>query len=92
MWTRMGISCLMLAFFMWLFSWISIVMLADNIWVGLTLSRLLGGHADTVITFIPAKPVENTLHFLVEDLPLYGVVLGLGTVFLVVGLFVKIRS
>lgn len=92
MWTRMGIWCLLVAFFMWLFSGISTLMQADNFWVDLTLSRILGDHAETVITFIPLTAVENSLYFLVEVLPFYGVVLGLGTVFLVVGIFVKIRS
>lgn len=92
MWTRMGIWCLLGAFFIWLFSGISILMKADNVWVDLTLSRILGEYAESVITFIPVAAVENTLYFLVEDLPFYGVVLGLGTLFLVVGMFVKIRS
>jgi hypothetical protein len=92
MWTRMGIWCLLGAFFMWLFSGISILMQADNVWVDLTLSRILGQYADSVITFGPVATVENTLYFLVEELPFYGVVLGLGTLFLVAGMFVKIRS
>jgi hypothetical protein len=67
-------------------------MQADNVWVVLTLSRILGQYADSVITFVPVATVENTLYFLVEELPFYGVVLGLGTLFLVAGMFVKIRS
>jgi hypothetical protein len=88
----MGIWCLLGAFFIWLFSGISNLMQADNFWVDLTLSHILGQNADTVITFIPVSAVENTLYFLVEELPFYGFVLGLGTLFLVVGMFAKIRS
>jgi hypothetical protein len=92
MWTRMGIWCLLGAFFIGLFNGISTLMKVDNFWTGLTLSRLLGEHADTVITIIPVQAVENTLYFLVEELPFFGFVLGVGTLFLVVGMFIKVRS
>ena len=91
MWTRMGIWCLLGAFFMWLFSGISNLMQADNFWVDLTLSQILGEYADTVITFIPLAAIENSLYFMLEELPFYGLVLGLGTVFLLVGMLVKTR-
>jgi hypothetical protein len=92
MWTRMGIWCLLGAFFIGLFNGISTLMKVDNFWAGLTLSRLLGDYADTVITVVPVQAVENTLYFLVEELPFFGFVLGVGTLFLIVGMFVKVRS
>jgi hypothetical protein len=92
MWTRIGIWCLLGAFFVWLFSGISRFMQADNFWVDLTLSRILGNYADGVVELIPLEVVENVLYFLVFELPFYGFVLGLGTLFLVIGMFVKVRS
>lgn len=91
MWTRMGICCLLTGFFLWLFSGISSFMEADNFWMGLTLSRLLGDYAESVVSFIPLEIVENILYFLVFELPLFGFVLGVGTVFLVIGMFFKVR-
>lgn len=92
MWTRMGIWCLLVSFFVWLFSGISNFMETDNFWVGLTLSRVLGDYAESVVGFIPLAVVENVLYFLVFDLPLYGFVLGLGTLFLVIGMFIKAKA
>lgn len=91
MWTRMGIWCLMGAFFIWLFSGISRFMQADNFWNGLTLSRILGDHTDSLVFAIPWEGVQNFLYFFVVELPFYGVVLGLGTLFLIIGMFVKVR-
>ncbi len=67
-------------------------MQADNFWTGLTLSRLLGDYATLVVRWVPGILMKNILDFLIFDLPFYGVLLGVGTVFLVVGMFVKIRS
>ncbi|MFU8769764.1 MAG: hypothetical protein ACNA7H_08525 [Desulfotignum sp.] len=92
MWTRMGIWCLLLAFFVWVFSSVSSFMQADNFWVDLTLAHLLGNSADAVVTAIPFAPAQKVLQFLVVELPLYGVILGVGTVFLAIGLYMKVRS
>lgn len=92
MWTRMGIWCLLGAFFVWVFSGISNFMKADTFWVGLTLSRLLGEYTDAVVSSIPLAAAEEILYFLVVELPLFGFILGLGTLFLVIGMFVKARS
>lgn len=87
----MGIWCLLGAFFIWVFSGISTFMKADNIWKGLTLSRLLGDYTDTVVYAVPWQPVEVFLYFFVVDLPFYGVLLGLGTLFLTINMVVNVR-
>ena len=92
MWTRMGIWCLMGAFFVWLFSGISNFMQVDNFWVNLTLSRILGNFSDSVVYAVSWEPAENFLYFFVVDLPFYGVLLGVGTLLLLAGMFVKVRS
>jgi hypothetical protein len=92
MWTRIGIWCLLGSFFIWLFSGISGFMQADNFWNGLTLSRILGEYSDSFVHAVPWQKMENVLNFFVFNLPFYGVTLGLGTLFLIVGMFVKIRS
>ncbi|EMS80065.1 MULTISPECIES: hypothetical protein [Desulfotignum] len=92
MWTRMGIWCLMGAFFVWLFSGISYFMQVDNFWVDLTLSRMLGDYTDSVVYAVPWGAVQNFLYFFVVELPLFGVLLGVGTLFFLIGMFVKVRS
>lgn len=67
-------------------------MQADNFWVGLTLSRLLGDYATLVVRWVPGVLMKNIFYFLMFDLPFYGVLLGVGTVCLVVGMFVNARS
>ncbi|HKJ98785.1 MAG TPA: hypothetical protein VJ959_07685 [Desulfotignum sp.] len=89
--TRIGIWCLLGGFFVWLFSGISSFMEADNFWRGLTLSRLLGDYAESVVTFIPLEVMKNIMYFLVFELPFFGVILGVGTLFLVIGMFFKVR-
>jgi hypothetical protein len=89
MWTRMGIWCLLGGVFIGLFGGISGFMKVDNFWTGLTLSRVLGDYSDTVKEFIPLAVVENAISFLLFDLPLFGVILGLGTLFFVIGMFFK---
>ncbi len=92
MWTRVGLWCLMGAFFIWMFSGISRFMQADNFWVGLTLSRMLGDYTDSVVYAVSWESVQNVLYFFVVDLPFYGVLAGVGTLFLLGGMFGKVRS
>lgn len=92
MWTRMGIWCLLGSFFIWLFSGISSFMQADNFWNGLTLSRILGVYSESIVHAVPWEKMEKVLYFFVFDLPFYGVTLGLGTMFLVIGMCVKFRA
>ncbi len=58
MWTRLGIWCLLGAFFVWVFSGISYFMNVENIWKDLTLSRFLGEYTDSVVYAVPWQPVE----------------------------------
>lgn len=90
--TRIGIGCLLGAFFVWLFSGISGFMQADNFWVGLTLSRLIGDYAILVVRGAPGILMKDIVYFLMFDLPFYAVLLGMGTVCLVAGMFVNARS
>jgi hypothetical protein len=53
---------------------------------------VLGDYAESVVGLIPLAVVENVLYFLVFELPLYGFVLGLGTLFLVIGMFLKVKT
>jgi hypothetical protein len=87
----MGIWCLLGAFFFWVFSGISAFMKVDNFWRDLTLSRLLGDYTDAVVYAVPWQPVEVFLYFFVVDLPFYGVLLGLGTLFLTINMVVNVR-
>ncbi len=67
-------------------------MQADNFWVGLTLSRLIGDYAILVVRGAPGILMKDIVYFLMFDLPFYAVLLGMGTVCLVAGMFVNARS
>lgn len=78
-------------FFVWVFSGISYFMNVENIWKDLTLSRFLGEYTDSVVYAVPWQPVEVFLYFFVVDLPFYGVLLGLGTLFLAINMVINVR-
>jgi hypothetical protein len=45
-----------------------------------------------VVYAVPWGAVQNFLYFFVVELPLFGVLLGVGTLFFLIGMFVKVRS
>lgn len=89
MFTKLGILSLLAGAFVGIFSLISGFMQADNIWVGITLSTLTGDATERIVDAVSIEPVQNALSTLFYDLPLSGVMIGLGVIFLVVSLFFK---
>ncbi len=90
MMTKLGIFSLLAGLFMGIFSTISSFMEVQNFWVDLTLSKIIGeGKSEAVITLIDSAFVQNSLDFLIYDLPFFCFLLGLGVVFLIISLFVK---
>lgn len=88
--TRLGIYSLLAGLFMGLFSGISMFMGSHNFWVDLTISKLIGeDKAEAIITFINIVFVQNSLDFLIYELPFFLFVLGIGFMFLILSLFVK---
>lgn len=90
MFTRLGICSLLIGLFFALFSGISTFMGADNFWVGLTLSRILGEQkSEGIITFFSSKAIQNFLDPFFYSIPLFLLILGLAVILLVIGMFVK---
>ena len=88
--SKLGIYSLLAGLFMGLFTGISSFMAADNIWVGLTLFKLLGEEkTEGIITFFDSAFIQNALDPIFYDIPLFLLVIGLSVVLLVIGMFVK---
>ncbi|MDD9305109.1 MAG: hypothetical protein HUK40_23340 [Desulfobacter sp.] len=64
-------------------------MSTDNIWVGLTLSSLSEDFAQSIVNLVSVQSVQNALDTLFYEIPLGGVLLGLGVFFFVIAIFIK---
>ncbi len=89
MFSKLGIFSILIGFFVGLFSMISKFMSADNIWVGITLSSLSEDLSETIVDGISNVTVHNALYTLLYEVPLGGVLLGLGVIFFMIALFMK---
>ena len=90
MFSKLGIGTLLAGLFIGIFSGISKLMQADNLWVGLTLTKLFGEErAESVITSFDSVFIQDKLDFLFYEVPFFVIVLGLGVIFLVISLFMK---
>ena len=89
MFTKLGILSILAGGFVGLFSVISGFMKADNIWVGITLSKVTGDLADSVLNAVSEGVFQDGLYTLFYQIPLGGVIIGLGVVFLLISLFTK---
>lgn len=89
MWTRLGILSLLAGFFVAVFNALSGFMKADNFWTDLTLSRLAGDHADSIVEAMPGEFLQENVARLMFDVPFWGIIIGLGVLFLVIGMFMR---
>ena len=90
MMTRLGICSLLAGFFVGVFSGISSFMETNNYWVDLTISRMIGeDNSETIIGLIDVAIVQNSLDFLIYELPFFCLLLGIGAVLLIISLFMK---
>ncbi len=88
--SKLGIYTLLAGLFVGLYAGISKFMSADNIWVGLTLGRLLGEEkTESIITFFDSTAIQNALDTFFYNIPLFVLMLGLAVILLVISLFVK---
>lgn len=88
--TKSGILILIAGFFVAVFSGISRFMESSNIWVDLTISKLLGVDAsNSLINFINVDMLQDLLYYLMVDLPLAVFLIGLGAILLIFSLFFK---
>ena len=88
--SKLGIYSLLAGLFLGLFSGISTFMSADNIWVDLTISTLLGeDRTEGIVNMFSSVTIQNGLDAFLYDWPLFLIVLGLGCILLLISLFVK---
>ena len=70
--TKLGIYSLLAGSFVGLFTGISKFMGIKNFWVDLTISKMIGeDNAEAIIGLIDVVFVQNSLDFLIYDLPFF---------------------
>ena len=90
MFGKLGIGCLLAGLFVGIFGGISNLMQVDNLWVGLTLTKLLGeDRAESIITWFDSAAIQDNLDLLFYDVPFFVLILSLGVILIVISLFVK---
>ncbi len=87
---RLGIYSLLAGFFLGLFSGISNFMATKNFWSDLTISKMIGeDNSEAVITLMDVIVIQDSLDFLIYELPFFCFLLGIGLILLIISLFVK---
>jgi len=87
---KLGIYSLLGGLFLGLFSGISKFMAAKNFWADLTISRMIGEDtSESIITLIDVIVIQDSLDFLIYDLPFFCFLLGVGLILLIISLFIK---
>ncbi|WP_300462361.1 hypothetical protein [Desulfobacula sp.] len=88
--TRLGVCSLLAGFFVGVFTGISQFMAAQNFWVDLTISKMIGEDtAESIIGGVNIAIVQDSLDFLIYETPFFCFLLGLGVLLLTIGLFLK---
>lgn len=89
MFSKIGILAILGGGFVWVFSGISRFMQADNFWVDVTLSSVLGDFSDTIVDSVSIEIIHDFLFALFFEFHLGTVLIGFGLLFLLISLFVK---
>ncbi len=88
--TKIGLGSLVGGLLLALFGGISGFMGAQNFWVDLTLSKLIGeDRSESIVLLTDIEKLQNFSDYFMYELPFYGVLIGLGIVLLIVSLFVN---
>lgn len=88
--TKAGILSLIAGGIIFVLSGISGFMESQNFWVGLTISRFLSDNAsDSLILFTDVEVIQDSLYFLIVELPFSAFLMGLGILLLIISLFFK---
>ncbi len=88
--SRLGIYSLLIGAFVGVFSGISQFMGSKNIWIDLTMSKIIGkDRSETIMEFIPFSVLKNSLEYIIYSLPFYVFLFGLGIFLLLISLFLK---
>lgn len=88
--SKLGIYAILAGIFTGLFNGISNFMGADNFWVGLSISKIIGDAAsESIVEAINLAFVQNSLYFLFYELPFFLFLIGIGVVLRIISRFVK---
>jgi hypothetical protein len=88
--TRLGFYSLLAGIFVGVFNGISHFMGSKNLWVDLTISKIIGQDISGNITgFINISAINNALDYLFYAMPFFIFLLALGVILLFISLFVK---
>lgn len=87
---RLGIGSLIAGFFIGVFSGVSGFMEKKTFWVDLTINKIIGDDwSDKIIGAINIDAVQDSLDYLIYEIPFFCDLLGLGVILLVISLFFK---
>ena len=88
--TKVGIGSLIAGIFLGLFSGISTIMGKSNMWVDMTLSKIISEEkTESIITWFDTVAIQDGLDFFFYEIPVFGLCLILGVILTVIGMFVK---
>ncbi|HGY11249.1 MAG TPA: hypothetical protein ENK36_02650 [Desulfobacterales bacterium] len=88
--TKLGIYSLLVGLFVGLFTGISNFMGIKNFWADLTVSKLIGEtNSEAIIVLTNIAAVQNSLDYLIYELPFFCFLLGLSLILLIISLFMK---
>lgn len=88
MFTKLGIGSLLVGFFLGVFSGISSFMANETMWSNLTISKVLGEErTESIITGTEIIALQDFLDMFMYEVPVFVIFLGLGVLFLVIGMF-----
>ena len=88
--TKIGILSLIGGLFIGLFTGISNFMGANNYWVDLTIFKIIGtDKAESIIEFTSIAFLQNSLDYMIYDMPFAGFLIIIGIIFLFISLFTK---
>lgn len=89
MYSRLGVSSIIIGFFIGVFSGISRFMNADNLWVNPTIEGFIGDFSETIVEMVPLAFVQESLYVLIYETHLSLVLVGLAIIFFIIGAIFK---
>jgi hypothetical protein len=89
MFRKLGIYSLLVGFFSALFSFISKFMNAKNIWVDMTIAKLVGEDTSKIVESIGNESLQGAAQYFIFKFHFYGVFIALGVLFFIASFFMK---
>lgn len=88
--TKLGIFSLLAGLFTGVLTGISTFMGTEGFWIDLTISYIIGEEKSvSIVELVDVAIVQDSLDYLLFDLPFYGFLIGLAVLLLIMSLFEK---